>query len=116
VAGVNRVDFDELEWTVHQQVVTRDGMPFTGEAIERDANGNILAIITYRDGWRDGPEIHYYPNGQLEYEGLWRWPERGVGIHRRWYPNGQLEAEIFYNDKGSLVDVHRYAPDGTRID
>jgi len=46
---------------------------------------------------------------------MWRWPERGVGVHRRWYENGQLEAERIYNDEGRLVDVHRYAPDGTRI-
>ena len=100
-----RIDLDELEYDLNLQVIGPDGLPFTGEAIERDANGNVLAIVTYRDGWRDGPEIHYYPNGQLEYEGLWRWPERGVGIHRRWYPNGQLKAERIYNDEGTLVEV-----------
>lgn|SRR5690606_31836281 len=115
MAGVNRVDLDDLDYDLDQRVIGPDGQPFTGEAIERDANGNIITLITYRDGCKDGPEIHYHENGQLAFEGMWRWPERGVGVHRRWYENGQLEAERIYNDEGRLVDVHRYAPDGTRI-
>ena len=91
MADLRRVDVDDLEYDLDQRVIGPDGLPFTGEAIERDANGNVLAIVTYRDGWKDGPEIHYYPNGQLK-------------------------AERIYNDEGRLVDVHRYAPDGTRIE
>jgi len=35
-----RVDLDDLDYDLDQRVIGPDGQPFTGEAIERDANGN----------------------------------------------------------------------------
>lgn len=114
MAGVTRIDFDELDWDEDQRAVTADG-PYTGEVVERDSAGNVVAVITYRDGFKDGRETHYFPDGRLAFEGHWRWGAGGVGVHRSWHDNGQLKEEAHYNDQGQLVEVRRFAPDGTPL-
>ena len=115
MAGVmNRIEFDDLEWDQDQCAVTADG-PYTGEVVERDSNGTILAVITYREGFKDGKEAHYFPDGRLAFEGHWRWGAGGVGVHKSWHANGQLKEEAQYNDKGYLQEIRRYREDGTPV-
>jgi antitoxin component YwqK of YwqJK toxin-antitoxin module len=107
-----RINVDDLDWDEHQRAVTDDG-PITGEVVEYDEAGHLLALIHYKDGFKSGLEKSYYPDGSIEFEGEWDWGH-GVGVHRRWYPTGQLKAERIYNERG-LLAVHRYAEDGTLL-
>lgn len=111
---MTQIDFEDLQWDQDQCAVT-DAGPYTGEVVERDSAGNVVAVITYRDGFKDGKEIHYFPDGRLAFEGEWRWGAGGVGEHRVWYPSGQLKEVAHYNDKGYLERVDRFGEDGTPV-
>lgn len=110
----NRRDFDDMEWDEHLCAITEDG-PYTGEVVERDPSGSVVAITNYRDGFKAGKEVHYFPDGGLAYEGEWRWGAGGVGVHRAWHLNGQLKELRHYDERGSLARVERWTEDGTEI-
>jgi antitoxin component YwqK of YwqJK toxin-antitoxin module len=110
----HRISFDDLEWDKNQRAVTKDG-PYTGEVVEYDVDGNLVALTQYRNGFKDGEETHYYPDGTVAFRGTWRWADRAVGVHRSWYPNGQLEEEATFGDNGFVQDRQRWAEDGTPL-
>jgi antitoxin component YwqK of YwqJK toxin-antitoxin module len=112
VADDDQVEFGEFDWDQDQRVVTAGGR-YTGEAVERDSRGNVIAVVSYRDGFKDGPETHHYPNGQLAFQGTWRWGAGGVGVHRSWFANGQLKEEALYNERGYVERINRFGEDGS---
>ena len=106
-----QVSIDDVEWDDDQRVLV-GGVPFTGEVVEYDKNRKLLALTTYRNGMKDGPERLYYDDGSPQFEGNWRLGH-GVGIQRRWHPNGRLKAERVYGEQGGLIEVRTWAADGT---
>ena len=112
---MNQIDFDDLDMDEDQVALGPDGEPYTGEVIERDTAGNVVAVITYRNGFKDGKETHFYPDGTLAFEGVWRFAEVGVGVHRSWYENGKIKAVTYYDEAGQIERVEDYREDGSRI-
>lgn len=107
----NRVDFDELEWD-EDQVALAEGAPFTGEVLEHDSEGRLIALINYTNGFKDGKETHYYPDGTVAFEGTWQRGAGGVGVHRAYHADGQLKEEAYYDDRGHLQRVERFSDNG----
>lgn len=115
MAGMTaRIDIDDLDWDINQCAVTGEG-PFTGEAVEYDPDGHLVAVVSFREGLKDGKETHFFPDGKVAFEGVWRYGAGGVGVHRSWYANGGLKQEAHYDDRGYLQRVERFAEDGTQI-
>ncbi|WP_175543588.1 toxin-antitoxin system YwqK family antitoxin [Micromonospora pattaloongensis] len=86
----------------------------TGEVAEHDGNGKTVALISYQGGFKHGREQRYFPDGTLRYQGEWT-HGRGVGVHQAWYASGQLKEERHYSETGRLIQVRRWAEDGTAI-
>ncbi|ALJ03682.1 hypothetical protein APS56_00305 [Pseudalgibacter alginicilyticus] len=62
-------------------------------------NGDISLSCIYKEGFKDGPEIKYYENGNQQ------WVKNYVngklrGIQKYFYDNKQLSKWEFYNDNG----------------
>jgi hypothetical protein len=75
------------------------GHPLTGFVYELYPGYRLAKLTVLFRGKRQGPEIHWYENGQ-------RWIERHyrngleVGIHRAWYPDGEVKFLKTFSDQG----------------
>lgn len=87
------------------------GRPFTGEAVEELAPGQLLSQEFYVDGIRHGSSREWWPDGRLKSEGeICR--GRPHGVFRRWHPNGQLAETCLFDDDGQLEAVRAWDPAG----
>ena len=73
------------------KIVISEGDIPDGIVIEHK-NGEIVNIMTYRDGKRNGPAIGFYPSGKLKVLGSYK-HDNPVGVGKRYYENGKLMAE-----------------------
>jgi antitoxin component YwqK of YwqJK toxin-antitoxin module len=101
-----RVDFDEVNWD-DDALVIHDGVPFTGEVVEKAPNGAIVAVTGYVDGYEDGPSTEWYPTGELKARGVTRLG-RAVGVHQVWYRNGQLATERAFDGQGHQLSIREW--------
>ncbi|MEV1288695.1 hypothetical protein [Micromonospora sp. NPDC049679] len=108
-----RINIDDLDWDDSQRAIVDERL-VTGEVAEYDANGELIAVIGYRDGLKHGSELHYFPGGKLQYRGEWA-NGRAVGVHHAWYLSGQMAEEHHYSDEGWPVEVLKWSEDGTLI-
>ena len=111
-------------------------VPFSGKAVAKWPDGQMMTKITYKDGKRHGLKAHWYESGQKlseinykhgKYHGpLTVWYENGqlrrkgnhvdgkkVGIWNHWYENGQQRDELFYLG-GYMVSAMVWKPDGEK--
>ena len=63
-----RINIDDVGWDEDQRAVNGDD-PVTGEVVEYDDAGRLLALAHYEDGVKSGPEKSYYRDGSIEFEG-----------------------------------------------
>lgn len=91
-----------------------DGEPFTGEAVETHPNGQVINLITFRNGVEHGPQLGWYPDGSRRSETN---VVNGnpVGISRRWHRNGQLAEEGEFDEHGTMTGFCRWDEEGSPI-
>jgi hypothetical protein len=102
-AEVERIDIDgpDIDYDEWQLLLYR-GKYFTGEAVEYFPDGSLWTLITFVDGFRDGPTKQWSADGRLEEEGMER-RNRAVGEWRAWFPDGRLRRTSSFDDEGNLV-------------
>jgi antitoxin component YwqK of YwqJK toxin-antitoxin module len=93
-----------------------DGTPYTGEVIETAPNGRVISLITYFQGFEDGPTREWYPDGTRRIEGQSRFGIGAVGVWREWHPNGLPAAENGFDDRGRQLYVRRWDPSGAVLE
>lgn len=61
------------------------------------SEGILIEQVAYKEGFKDGLQRLWHPNGQLAFESLY---QRGMlcGKQRGWHPNGRLQLEQLYKD------------------
>ena len=69
-----------------------NGEPFTGILYENFPNGNLKYEIECKNGYPEGVQRHYYPNGQLWEEGFLKY-NQDYGPFRQWDEGGNLIKE-----------------------
>ncbi|WSQ09217.1 hypothetical protein OG604_16365 [Streptomyces sp. NBC_01231] len=74
------------------------GEPFTGE-VEEYLAGHRVSLVTYEDGFRDGPYREWYKDGTLSAEGVMRMGFVS-GEFKRWHPNGVLAKHMINSEDG----------------
>jgi antitoxin component YwqK of YwqJK toxin-antitoxin module len=109
---MRRVDMDDIDIDVGGCYLY-EGEAFTGEVVEVDKSGRIVGLTTVERGLAHGPDLTWYPNGQLQSEvdvvrGI------SVGISRSWHPNGQL-AEELHHRAGGAPTARRWDEEGNLI-
>jgi antitoxin component YwqK of YwqJK toxin-antitoxin module len=110
---MKRVDFSKVSWDEFALLI-HDGEPFTGEVVEKTANGEIVAVTSYVNGREDGPSTEWYPSGQVKARGEARFGE-AVGVHQVWHANGQLAAETVFDDQGKRLSNREWDEAGNVI-
>lgn len=109
-----RVNTDDTEWD-DGLFLLHGGEPFTGEVEEKNADGRLVSLETYRNGLADGTALYWHPNGQLKSEVI---SDMGhaVGRSREWHENGTLAVEKTFDDGGRLVEVRRWDENGEPVE
>lgn len=109
-----RIDIDDADWD-DDQCLTHAGTRFTGEVVETDRAGRVIALTNYVDGREHGPDWEWYPDGQLKATGEAS-DGLAVGLAREWHPNGQLAVEKTFSDAGDLTSIRRWSETGELIE
>ncbi len=108
-----RVNIDDTDMDDGQRFRYRDEL-FTGELVETDQAGAVIALTTVRNGIAHGPDRGWYPDGTLQSE-IEVVDGRAVGTSREWHHNGRLAEERLFDDRGRLVMTRRWNEDGSLI-
>jgi antitoxin component YwqK of YwqJK toxin-antitoxin module len=107
------VGYDDIEY--HEDMYVYHGdKRFTGHVVDKDEDGHVLTDISYVAGFKDGPELEYYPNGKLKSERIYQ-IALVHGRARTWYEDGSLESETIY-DEGRPVSKKKWTAEGEPID
>lgn len=88
------------------------GELFTGEVVETDQDGKVVNLLTLVDGRGNGPELSWFPSGQLKTETMLQ-DGKPVGTSRSWHPNGVLADERVFDDRGFVVGSRNWNDDGS---
>ncbi|GGV97687.1 hypothetical protein GCM10015535_69540 [Streptomyces gelaticus] len=94
-----RIDIDDPQIEMDEgEVAFYQGEPFTGEVVEYQ-KGALVSLVTYKDGFEDGPSRKWYMDGTLRSEGVLRggFP---VGESKDWHPNGGLATRVLMSGNG----------------
>ncbi len=107
------IDFDEKA-SFYYEKQTQE--PITGKVLYYNAQGNIIAETSFKNGQADGPSKTYHANDQLRAERNYQ-AGKPKGLWKFYYDDGQLKAEEFceapshdclkksYDDNGLINDV-----------
>ncbi|MDN2696852.1 hypothetical protein O0882_11015 [Janthinobacterium sp. SUN073] len=123
---------------LREDSVYRDGQRVDGPAQTFDANGKLSTSFVLRDGRMEGELLTYFPDGKVagrtqvskgkfngssaEYypDGAVRASmtlvnDLPVGEALEFYPDGKVQSRQLYGDKGGLLSVQRYSPQGVLV-
>lgn len=106
--NIDDIDFDDNLRHFYQ------GAPFSGEAVETDPHGNVVELITFQNGFEEGPQLAWYSDGSRKYESVIS-NGNPVGLVRKWYRNGHLQEERQFDASGQMVRVQRWHEDGSPV-
>ena len=118
--------------------VYRDGKRVDGPVQTFDANGKLSTSFVLRDGRMEGELLAYFPDGKIagrtqvskgkfngssaEYypDGAVRASmtlvnDLPVGEALEFYPDGKVQSRQQYGDKGGLLSIQRYSPQGVLV-
>ena len=118
--------------------VYRDGKRVDGPVQTFDANGKLSTSFVLRDGRMEGELLAYFPDGKVagrtqvskgkfngssaEYypDGAVRASmtlvnDLPVGEALEFYPDGKVQSRQQYGDKGGLLSIQRYGPQGVLV-
>ncbi|HWO60206.1 MAG TPA: hypothetical protein VNO31_09255 [Umezawaea sp.] len=110
-----RIDESETYLDDETSLVFRDDEPFTGQVETKDENGDLLELMSFREGVTDGTQQVWYPGGQKMTEGTSRMGE-AVGDWYEWHPNGVLAVHNAYDEEGRLLHVKRWDTEGDLVE
>ena len=68
--------------------------PFTGIAVIKSANGNLVMETTYKNGLPNGLETTYYDNGTKRTEAMMK-NGKYNGKVKHYYPSGQIKSSSY---------------------
>ncbi len=105
-----RIDSTQ-SYTDETMRVHHDGELFDGEVETKDADGNVIGLITYWQGIPHGTQTLWYPNGQKRQHGVNK-SGSAVGEWQKWHPNGQLAEWRTFDPQGQPVARKRWDRDG----
>ncbi|MEV5511316.1 toxin-antitoxin system YwqK family antitoxin [Streptomyces orinoci] len=89
--------------------------PFTGEVETTAPNGRMIALFTYQDGIRHGPQQTWYADGTRRSEGTVN-SGTAVGEWREWHLNGQPAGLVTHTQDGLPLHRRRWDPNGNLIE
>ncbi|APA68574.1 toxin-antitoxin system YwqK family antitoxin [Janthinobacterium sp. 1_2014MBL_MicDiv] len=116
----------------------RDGKQLDGPVQTFDENGKLSSSYALRDGKMEGEMLTYFPDGKISSRAEMRqgkfngvstnyYPDGAVharmtqvndlpvGEALEFYPDGKVQSRQQYGDKGGLLSVQRYSPQGVLV-
>lgn len=107
---MERVNADDLVQDEPERFLY-NGERFTGEAVETNEDGTIIGLNTYRNGYEEGPQREWYPDGSLRSE-YWVINGRITGEAREWHDNGRLAKLQHWNEFGEMTAHEEWNENG----
>ncbi|WP_308406940.1 hypothetical protein [Streptomyces sp. AC555_RSS877] len=98
-----RLDDPEVDLDYAQRLLYR-GELFTGE-VEEYLAGHRVSLVTYTDGYRDGPFREWFKSGVLRAEGTMRMGSLS-GEYKSWHENGVLATKKLHSADGGTPLSH----------
>jgi antitoxin component YwqK of YwqJK toxin-antitoxin module len=122
-----KVNYDDLDIEIQgngSEIYLFRGEPYTGLAVEKDEQGNLISETEFKVGLENGPTRIWSSKGQLLDQTHYRF-NRKHGESKEWYENGQLKKEAFYeldvlisskayDQSGNLVEVYDVKKDSPK--
>lgn len=85
-----------------------NGAPFTGIGYnEHSQTGNIYHEIEYKDGYEEGLETKYWPNG-LRREEFYNKEDYIYKYHKKWDEQGVLQYHVEFDDFGNKTRIVKH--------
>jgi antitoxin component YwqK of YwqJK toxin-antitoxin module len=104
------VDYDDLIPSEDHLTLTYGGQDFTGTALEKDRQGNVIAEVAFREGKKFGPSREWFPGGGVRTKETYAFDVLH-GESCEWYESGVLKAEGTY-ELGICLRKQEWSVDG----
>jgi antitoxin component YwqK of YwqJK toxin-antitoxin module len=103
-----RVLDEQLEYD--DDINLLNGVPYTGIGYQKYPNGQLEYESIYREGLPEGLQREWFPSGQLKSECH---AVRGLGPSKiiTWYESGQVQSMALY-DIGIMIEQKEWGEDG----
>ncbi|MDB5258472.1 MAG: hypothetical protein JWM14_3167 [Chitinophagaceae bacterium] len=117
VVGKYKDKDKEGEWKYYDQIgklsemETFSGGQMDGPNINYYPNGNVKSELFYSEGLAEGKYISYYPDKTKSYEGDYI-NDKAVGIHFDYYTNGKIRNKFFYVNGNKEGPQYKYSMSG----
>ncbi|MCC7641810.1 MULTISPECIES: toxin-antitoxin system YwqK family antitoxin [unclassified Janthinobacterium] len=93
---------------------TLRGGKMEGEMLTYFPDGKISSRSEMHDGKSNGVTTHYYPDGAVHAR-MTQVDDLPVGEALEFYPDGKVQSRQRYGDKGGLLSLQRYSPQGVLV-
>jgi antitoxin component YwqK of YwqJK toxin-antitoxin module len=96
------------DWKGEVTTLKDGGKPVTGKVVKKNANGDAVEEVEYKDGFPSGMSRAWYDNGQLKSESEVVYDpqykrRRQVGTSHTWCDNGTMKSESVSDKDGKAV-------------
>ncbi|WP_215409270.1 toxin-antitoxin system YwqK family antitoxin [Janthinobacterium sp. JC611] len=93
--------------------VLRDGK-MAGEMLTYFPDGKISSRAEMQHGKFNGVSTNYYPDGAVRAR-MTQVDDLPTGVAMEFYPDGKVQSRQHYGDKGGLLSIQRYSPQGVLV-
>jgi antitoxin component YwqK of YwqJK toxin-antitoxin module len=110
--GGGKYDSTEIvkgrDWQGEVTTVKDGGKPVTGTVVKKNAKGDVVEEVQYKDGFPTGKSRQWYDNGQLKYEAEVVYDPQfkranQIGTAHWWCENGTMKSESVTDKDGKPV-------------
>ncbi len=75
--------------------IINESKPYSGKILRKYDNGQILLLMSYKNGKLDGKYLHFYRNGQIYIDSEYK-DGKLNGLYKKHHHNGQVLLEANY--------------------
>ena len=77
---------------------------FTGIAVKKAINGQIIIEEHYENGLANGLWKEWYPSGKKKFEGGFN-HGKNDGLWTQWYEDGSIQRKMLFKSDGSVITI-----------
>jgi antitoxin component YwqK of YwqJK toxin-antitoxin module len=93
---------------------TLHGGKMAGEMLTYFPDGKISSRAEMQNGKFNGVSTNYYPDGAVRAR-MTQVDDLPTGVAMEFYPDGKVQSRQQYGDKGGLLSIQRYSPQGVLV-
>lgn len=94
--------------------IINESKPYYGKILRKYDNGQILLLMSYKNGKLDGKYVHFYRNGQIYIDSEYK-DGKLNGSYKKYHYTGQIVLEINYVSGEPNGIYLEYSKEGEKI-